>query len=280
MKVMGPPLAAPEGYGVEHGELLFAVQMLLVREEQRAEGALRREARVPRLLPAVEVPLGVVREPARGVQAPSQTIAPRLQEPVRGPQVAPSPRPAASVAPAAPRPAAPRPAVAPDPSPKVTAQSVPSRGWSGADMVDPVTRVGTLRALRRDAMLERSWPTSDGPSASFAAIRVDPLKKIRLTHGTERADRILAALAEVAPFVLRPRDRLYRVSEDQMACLLWGPFEDVGEPVQARLQQALDRVLGDRSLPEVTLRLHVIDREALGRRDSNAQVEPAARVPA
>ena len=66
-------------------------------------------------------------------------------------------------------------------------------------------------------------------------------------------DDVLRALVELVPFSLRPRDRVYRVGEDELALLLSGTDEGGVEVVMARFEADAARVLADRGLPPVLI---------------------------
>ena len=130
-------------------------------------------------------------------------------------------------------------------------------------MVDPLTGVGTLHALRRDLMLEQAWPGAGKPVSVLVALRIDGLDQIRLAMGAEAGDYVLKSLVEVAPFALRAEDRVYRSGRNQLTLML--PAADEAGPERARreLEAALQRCLAGRGYPEVQLSARKLDAVAL-----------------
>jgi hypothetical protein len=171
---------------------------------------------------------------------------------VRGqpvPRVAPPPR--------SPQPV--RPAVRQLPGPAHT-QPQPAGPPS---MVDPLTGVGTIHALRRDLMLEQTWPVAGRRSPTLVALEIEPLDQIRADMGVPAADRALKSLVEVAPFALRTQDRVYRSGRNQLTVLLPGGEGAGAEGARSALETALQRHLAGKGYPDLRLTARKLDPVAL-----------------
>jgi GGDEF domain-containing protein len=219
------------GYRVEQGDVLLSVQMVLTREEEARRRHLARAGQRPAQPPV-----------ASQVQPPSRPLA--VHPPTRPPGLRPAQAsPAAASAPAA---AAlrPRPVAAPV-------------------MVDALTGVGTLHALRRDLMLEQAWPVGSRKTSALIALEIGALEQIRSDMGTEAGDQVLKCLVEVAPFALRTQDRIYRSGRNQLTVMLPGTDPAGAESARSALETALQRRLDGRGYPEVHLASSKLDPVAL-----------------
>jgi GGDEF domain-containing protein len=216
-----------DGYGIELGEELLSIQLILTREAER-RSAVPREAGASR----------VMIDPTR-----THRGAPRVDRT--------SPRPRRAVE-------------GRDRSPNgVHPAGTVKLGMLESGMVDALTGTGTARALRRDLMLERTWPAARAHRQVMAALDIEPLEQIRLSFGQDAADLVLKALVEVAPFILEPRDRIYRTGRDQFVLVQETPGEQGPEPARSSLEASLRRVLVDRGLPEVRIGARPVDMDAL-----------------
>lgn len=130
-------------------------------------------------------------------------------------------------------------------------------------MVDPLTGVGTLHALRRDLMLEQAWPGAGKHVPVLVALEIGALDQIRLAMGAEAGDLVLKSLVEVAPFALRAQDRVYRSGRNQLTLLLPAADEAGAETARRDLEAALQRCLSGRGYPEVRLFARKLDAVAL-----------------
>lgn len=225
-----------EGFKVERGDVLLSIQMVLTREE---------EAR--RRLPGGGVAPNTVRPAAQSATRPSQAV------PLRRASAPPPAHP-------------PRPAPSPAPSRSLAAPvGVRSRNRpTGAPvMVDPLTGIGTIHALRRDLMLEQTWPVAGGQAPALWALEVAALDQIRADMGPEAGDQVLKSLVEVAPFALRTEDRVYRSGRNQITLLLPGTDGPAAEAARSSLEAALARRLVGRGYPEVRLSARKLDAVAL-----------------
>lgn len=218
-----------QGYGIELGDELLSIQLILTREAERRGDAprLRRDVR-PEVRHAQPHSGASTRASQNG---PSTT--PRRQE---APGRSPSERPHGG-------------------SDRL--------GMVEAGMVDALTGTGTARALRRDLMLERTWPTAGAHRQALAALRIEPLEQIRLSFGPDAADLVLKAFVEVAPFILEPRDRIYRVARDQFVLVQEAAGRDGPEVARSGLEASLRRVLVDRGLPEVRIGVRPVNAASL-----------------
>lgn len=216
-----------KGFRVEQGDVLLSVQMILTREEEAGRRSMRAGAR-PAPVPA-----------PRPVERPTPT-APRAPVPALRPtRPAPSPMPAA------------RP---------VRARNRPA---GSPVMVDPLTGIGTIHALRRDLMLEQAWPVASRATPSLVALEIAPLDRIRVEMGAEAGDHVLKSLVEAAPFALRTQDRVYRSGRNQLTLLLPGTDGADVERARSTLEAALHRRLAGRGYPEVRLAARKLDAVAL-----------------
>jgi GGDEF domain-containing protein len=130
-------------------------------------------------------------------------------------------------------------------------------------MVDPLTGVGTIHALRRDLMLEQTWPVADRRSPTVVALEIAPLDRIREAMGAPAADRVLKSLVEVAPFALRTQDRVYRSGRNQLTVVLPGGEGAGAEGARNALETALQRHLAGKGYPELRLTARKLDPIAL-----------------
>jgi GGDEF domain-containing protein len=130
-------------------------------------------------------------------------------------------------------------------------------------MVDPLTGIGTLHALRRDLMLEQAWPVGTRKAPVIVALEIAPLDQIRVDMGAEAGDRVLKCLVEVAPFALRTQDRIYRSGRNQLTLLLPGTDGVDAENARNALETGLQRRLDGRGYPEVRLAARKLDPVAL-----------------
>jgi GGDEF domain-containing protein len=130
-------------------------------------------------------------------------------------------------------------------------------------MVDPLTGVGTIHALRRDLMLEQASPLGGGQAPALVALDIAALAEIRTSMGPEAGDQVLKSLVEVAPFALRTQDRIYRSGRNQLMMLLPGADRSGAESARSALEAALQRRLHGRGYPEVHLASRNLDPIAL-----------------
>jgi GGDEF domain-containing protein len=130
-------------------------------------------------------------------------------------------------------------------------------------MVDPLTGVGTMHALRRDLMLEQAWPLGGRRAAVVVALDVAALDQIRVDMGAAAGDHVLKSIVEVAPFALRTQDRIYRSGRSQLTLLLPGMDGAGAESARSALETALHRRLAGRGYPEVRLAARTLDPVAL-----------------
>jgi GGDEF domain-containing protein len=122
-----------------------------------------------------------------------------------------------------------------------------------AVFVDPGTGAGTVRTLRRDLATEVSWSHGRGSSPSIVGLRVQPCAELRASGGDEAADALLRAVAEVIPFMVRGRDRVYRTGPDELALLMPATADEGKEAALRRLISGVPKVIADRKLGEVRL---------------------------
>jgi GGDEF domain-containing protein len=214
-----------KGFTVEHGDVLLSVQMVLTREE---EGRRRQLAQAA----------------PRPAQRPSQ-IAARPSQPLR---------------PTAPRSTSALPVTHAPVTARNGKQAQPARA---PVMVDPLTGVGTIHALRRDLMLQQSWPVGGRQVPVLVGLEISALDRIRADLGPEAANHVLKCLVEVAPFALRTEDRIYRSGRNQLTLLLPGVDRAGAESARTALETALQRRVADRGFPELHLAARRLDPVAL-----------------
>jgi GGDEF domain-containing protein len=222
-----------ERFLVERGDVLLSVQMILTREEEIRRRQLARSQPAP----AASSPAAPARQAVNAVRTPS---VPR-------------------VAPLQPAPQLVRPPARQQPSP---ARTEP-RPAGAPSMVDALTGVGTIHALRRDLMLEQTWPVAGHRSPTVVALEIAPLDQIRQDMGSPAADRVLTSLVEVAPFALRTQDRVYRLGRNQLTVLLVGGDGGGAEGARSALESALQRRLAGKGYPELQLTARRLDPVAL-----------------
>lgn len=130
--------------------------------------------------------------------------------------------------------------------------AVPGRLVDSA-FVDPGTGAGTVRTLRRDLATEVSWGRGQGSSPSIVGLRLEPCAELRAGGGDEAADALLRAVAEVIPFMVRGRDRVYRTGRDELALLMPATADEGKEAALRRLISGVPKAIAGRKLGEVRL---------------------------
>jgi GGDEF domain-containing protein len=245
-----------KGFTVEHADVLLSVQMVLTREEE----GRRRQLAQAATRPAQQAP-----HPA---SRPSQPVRPSVRTSGLPPQVVrhPSVQQRAAAASARPlRVAAPAPQAA-QPSPRPSGPVPIGKQVQPAGspvMVDPLTGIGTIHALRRDLMLEQTWPMAGRGALVLVAVEIVALDKIRADMGPEAANHVLKSLVEVAPFTLRAQDRVYRSGRNQLTLILPGVDKAAPEGARAALETALQRRVAGHGYPEPHLAARRLDPVAL-----------------
>jgi GGDEF domain-containing protein len=219
-----------EGYRPEAGDVLFSLQALLAREEQRRDGSpSARDAATPE--PGKEQTSGWLPE---FWKAERSTVVP-LPAPGRSEEATQ--------------------AMAGHPS-----QWNPSSSRPPTDLglIDPETGAGTVRALRRDLFSELSYAPA---SPSVVALKVE-----RAGEG-EQDDRseedLVRAVAEVVPFVVRGRDRVYRTGPTELALLMPRTDDEGAGVALARLLTEVPRIMAERKLGQVRLVPRLLSTEGL-----------------
>lgn len=132
--------------------------------------------------------------------------------------------------------------------------SVPARPAAPVELslVDPITGAGTLRALRRDLAIEmRSRGGTHAPSV--VGLLVEPCAGIRASEGDEEADALMRAVADVIPFLVRARDRVYRTGPEEFALLMPATGDDGKVAALRRLLASVPKAIAERRLGEVRL---------------------------
>lgn len=135
----------------------------------------------------------------------------------------------------------------------------------GAALIDRRTGAGTLKALRSDLLLEHSWPSRDGNGFMVLVATVEPVARLRASGASETAENVLKALAELAPFVLRASDKVYRAGRDRMAFLLCDTDGVGAEVAMARVEGKTNLVLEARGFPSINLTSQVMSEQDLAR---------------
>jgi hypothetical protein len=134
-------------------------------------------------------------------------------------------------------------------------------------LLDPETGIGGMGALRRD--LEQL-----SPMARYTLVQV---LAVPITGGWAEAQDLSAAtraLVAVAPFVLRSRDRVYRVAPPSLVVFLDGVQGVSAEAVRARLETALRKTPLGARLVHVGLAARVVTRKE--GHDAPAPADPLA----
>jgi len=219
-------MVSVHGYGFERGDVLLSVQLILTREEQRADP--------PRIAPS-----GAIAGPREaggwlptGWGTQHASVVPI--DPAGHPRLADG-------------------APAPD---SVAASARLSTGHAQPQelgLIDASTGAGSFRALRRDLQSEMAWTPAGTGEPAVVALEVRPVAEIRRRDGDEAAELLLRAVVEVVPFMLRGRDRVYRTGPDELALLM--PHTDVDgmEAALARLLEMVPRSIAERKLGNVRL---------------------------
>ena len=219
-------------FSIEQGDVLLSIQLVLTREEEAGKRLLAKPAAAGAASRRLQLAAAPPR-PAHLRPAPSPSV------PQRQPAIPPVP-------------------------------SIPSRRSGTAPhpagpplMVDPLTGVGTLHALRRDWMLQQAMPGSGAEPSAVVALDVAGLDGIREAMGAQAGNQVLKSLVDVAPFTLRTQDRVYRSGRNQLTLLL--PATDAAGAESARkgLEDALQRTLAGRGYPEIRLSARKVDAVAL-----------------
>jgi GGDEF domain-containing protein len=214
-----------KGFNVEHGDVLLSIQMILTREEEVRRRQLAQAA------------------PRPAQQAPH--AAPRSPQSARPTGARSAPAPANAHAPVPPR------------------NGKQAQPVSAPVMVDPLTGVGTIHALRRDLMLQQTWPVAGRQVPVLVGLEIAALDQVRADLGPEAANHVLKCLVEVAPFALRAEDRIYRSGRNQLTLLLPGVDRAGAESARTALETALQRRVADRGYPELHLAARRLDPVAL-----------------
>ncbi len=128
-------------------------------------------------------------------------------------------------------------------------------------LVDPGTGAGSLRALRRDLLNEMTYGPAARPGPSVIAIRVE-------RHGDDLdgppPETLMRAVVEVVPFMVRPRDRVYRSGPNELALLMPATDDEGAEVALSRLLHRVPRVLAARRLGQVRLMPRRVRTDGLG----------------
>jgi GGDEF domain-containing protein len=210
------------GYGFERGDVLLSVQLVLTREEQRADP--------PRIVPSP----GIAASREAGGWLPTgwgtQGASVVPLDPMGRPRLADGGPASASIH-------------------SSTGGARPQE----LGLIDPSTGAGSFRALRRDLQSEMARAPAGTGEPAVVALEVRPAAEIRRRDGDEAAERLLRAVVEVVPFMLRGRDRVYRTGPDELALLM--PLTDVEgmEAALARLLEMVPRSIAERKLGSVRL---------------------------
>jgi GGDEF domain-containing protein len=131
--------------------------------------------------------------------------------------------------------------------------TAPTKPPADLGLIDPVTGAGTVRALLRDVAAARSWDLPDVAPPAVIAVDLEPIPEIRRQVGDEAADRLLKAVVETIPWVLRARDRVYRIGPDDLALLMPSTGSEGVEAALVRLLRSIPAALSERGLVEVSL---------------------------
>ena len=125
-------------------------------------------------------------------------------------------------------------------------------------LIDPDTGAGTVRALRRDLFSELSYAPG---SPSVVALKVE-----RAGEGgadVRSGEDLVRAVAEVVPFVVRGRDRVYRTGPSELALLLPRTDDEGANVALSRLLTEVPRIMAERKLGQVRLVPRLLSTEGL-----------------
>jgi GGDEF domain-containing protein len=129
----------------------------------------------------------------------------------------------------------------------------PASTFSRTAMVDELTGIGGPLALRRDLMLENSFPWPGGPRYQLVTIDLHPVAEVRAARGPDVADRLFRTLLDAVRVSLGPSDAIYRSGQDEITLLLRGPNGTGADQARVALESALRRALAERGLPRIRL---------------------------
>ena len=221
-----------EGYRPEAGDVLFSLQALLAREEQRRDAPPAAPASAATPDPGrAEQAAGWLPEFWKAEHSPVVSLAAqgRSEEATR--------------------------AMAGHPS-----RWNPSGNRPPTDLglIDPETGAGTVRALRRDLFSELSYAPA---SPSVVALKVERAGEAEQDPRTE--EDLVRAVAEVVPFVVRGRDRVYRTGPSELALLMPRTDDEGAGVALARLLTEVPRIMAERKLGQVRLVPRLLSTEGL-----------------
>jgi diguanylate cyclase (GGDEF)-like protein len=91
------------------------------------------------------------------------------------------------------------------------------KGGGGADLVDPVTRLGTLGYFLQRGKEDYAKALQERRELSVAVLEVDDFDGFRKQHGLPAADALLAWLAKLVTGALRKDDAVARVGDAEIA---------------------------------------------------------------
>jgi hypothetical protein len=147
-----------------------------------------------------------------------------------------------------------------EPTPPQRSEAVPAR-----DQVSPSAQQehGSTRRAddqpRRigDAVLEEAWPSTE--DTDYCVVTVEPVPEGPSSSAADGKDTILKTLIQVAPPLLRRRDRIHRTTQGRVALVLAKTNEAGAAIVVTRLERRLGLELASRGLGPVKLKWTIAD---------------------
>jgi len=141
---------------------------------------------------------------------------------------------------------------------KPAAAPAPRRSWT-TGLIDVPTGAGTVLALRRDVLIERSWRQAETPGFVLVVAKMEPTASGTPEPTGETLEIMLRTLAEVAGQTLDARDRVYRSGSRELTLLLRDADEEGARAAGRALAAALKPLLAFRRLPPARLTMRLLD---------------------
>ena len=166
----------------------------------------------------------------------------------------------------------------PEPEPSRTGQPVSTAphpsGEAGAPPPVSATAQGQhaypAERPRRigDAVLDEAWPSPEDTGYCVVTVEPEPVEPSSSSSAGDNTDTMIKALVDVAPALLRRRDRIHRTGQGRVTLVLAKTNESGAALVVSRLEQRLGQELSSRGLSPVRLNWAISDsrsRPAEGR---------------